>query len=157
MLITIIADASFCPDTKVAGYAYWIICKRGKKGGDGTFKGPVESNIIAEMMALLNALQGGLTSKVVRHNDQVLLQTDCQPAIDTFKKRRRRPSTKEKELIHWLDECLRTNNIAVRFRHVKGHSGRDEGRYVANAICDRKARRNMRKARTIIQNGETKR
>lgn len=85
MRVTIIADASFCPDTNVAGYGYWIACERGKDGGGGEMKGRVESSLIAEMQAVVNALYISIRKNLVQANDHVLLQTDCEGAILKFK------------------------------------------------------------------------
>jgi ribonuclease HI len=84
MRVTIIADASFCPNTNVAGYGYWIATERGKQGGGGEMKGRVEGNIAAEMQAVANALHIALRLTLVQQKDEVLIQTDCMAAIDAF-------------------------------------------------------------------------
>lgn len=147
MWITIIADASYCPDTGKAGYGFWIASQRGKMGGDGVLKGEVENNIAAEMMALLNALDAALKSNLVHKNDSVLMQTDCEPAIDAFKNLRQSTSSQEKRLVKWFKDFCKEHNLHVRLKHVKGHTDNEDARYVVNNICDRKARRNMRRAR----------
>ena len=84
MLITIITDASHCPETKVGGYGYWLASKRGKKGGSGTFKGTVETSSLAEMMAVANSLHIAIADHIVQMDDHVLIQTDCEAAIQAF-------------------------------------------------------------------------
>lgn len=147
MWITIIADASFCPDTKVGGYAFWIASQRGKEGGDGTFAGNVVNHIAAEMQALLNGLHAAVKRGLVRGGDCVLLQTDCQAAIDAFEGKRLNITQEEQGLVSWLERFKEVNDLHIRTKHVKGHTRREDSRYVVNNICDRKARANMRLAR----------
>lgn len=147
MRTTIIADASFCPNTKVGGYGFWIANERGRKGGDGVFKEPVENNIAAEMMALLNGLAHAIHIGLIHKGEAVLIQTDCTPAIDAFKGLRKSVTQQENGLIEWFNGFVRDHNLNIEFRHVKGHSNDKANRYVANNICDRKARANMRMAR----------
>ena len=149
MWVTIIADASYCPDTGKAGYGFWIACQRGKHGGDGIIQSYVENNIAAEMIALLNALHVARKKGLILHSDSVLMQTDCQPAIDAFQGQRQSITEQEKELVSWYNAFREEHNLHIRLKHVKGHTDRDDARYVVNNICDRKARRNMRKARDM--------
>lgn len=147
MWVTIIADASYCPETNKAGYGFWIASQRGKHGGDGILESDIENNIVAEMMALLNALHVAVRCGLVQQKDSVLLQTDCQPAIDAFKGRRVNITAQETELISWYNEFILANKLHMRLKHVKGHTKNEDARFVVNNICDRKARRNMRRAR----------
>jgi ribonuclease HI len=147
MWVTIIADASFCPDTGKAGYGFWIASQRGKMGGDGVLKGIVENNIAAEIMALLNALHAARKSELVLQNDSVLLQTDCQPAIDALRRQRQSITEQEMNLVAHYESFCEEHSLHIRLKHVKGHSDKEDARYVVNNICDRKARRNMRQAR----------
>lgn len=147
MRTTIIADASFCPDTKVGGYGFWIANERGRKGGDGIFKEEVENNIAAEMMALLNALSHAIKIGLIQDGEGVLIQTDCTPAIAAFMDERKTVTQQEDGLIKWYKSFIHDHKLSIEFRHVKGHSGKKENRYVANNICDRRARENMRRAR----------
>lgn len=147
MWVTIIADASYCPETGKAGYGFWIASQRGKHGGDGILESHVGNNIAAEMMALLNALHVAVRRGLVQQKDSVLLQTDCQPAIDAFKARRVNITAQETELVSWYKEFIASNELHMRLKHVKGHTKNEDARFVVNNICDRKARRNMRLAR----------
>lgn len=147
MWITIIADASYCPETGKAGYGFWIASQRGKRGGDGILQGDIANNIAAEMMALLNALHVGIKAGLIQQGDKVLLQTDCQPAIDAFNKVRVNITKQEKDLVSWFREFIDSNGLHIRLKHVKGHTKNDDARFVVNNICDRKARKNMRLAR----------
>lgn len=147
MKTTIVADASFCPETKVAGYGFWIASNRGKKAGSGIVAVTVKNNIAAEMMALLNGLFIGRKNNLIMVGDKVLLQTDCQAAIDAFANRRRNISLQEIQLVVWFNEFRTTHKLAISMRHVKGHSRGKQKRFIANRICDRDAKVQMRKAR----------
>lgn len=39
MRVTIISDASFCPNTKAAGYGGWVVCNRGNNANGGPLRG----------------------------------------------------------------------------------------------------------------------
>lgn len=147
MWVTIIADASYCPETSKAGYGFWIASQRGKHGGDGVLEADVVNNIAAEMMALLNALHVARKRGLVLQKDSVLLQTDCQPAIDAFNDIRTNITEQEKELVSWYSDFIKSHELHIRLKHVKGHTKKADARFVVNNICDRKARQHMRKAR----------
>jgi len=149
MRITIIADASHCPDTGKAGYGFWIASQRGKLGGDGVLKGCINNNISAEIMALMNALHAGINAGLICRDDSVLLQTDCQSAIDAFEGRRQSMSAREKELVKFYLSLRKRYSLNISMKHVKGHTRNKDARYVVNNICDRKARQHMRKARDL--------
>ncbi|MFA7523078.1 MAG: RNase H family protein [Halothiobacillaceae bacterium] len=151
MRVTIIADASFCPNTNVAGYGYWIATERGKQGGGGEMKGRVEGNIAAEMQAVANALHIALRLTLVQQKDEVLIQTDCMAAIDAFEGKRRNLPAQEWEAVCVLRRLRSDNDLQLVFRHVKGHTGKKEARFVTNKLCDRRAKEAMRRARARVQ------
>lgn len=149
MRVTIIADASFCPDHKVAGYGFWIASERGKQGGGGPMKSSVATNVTAEMMALCNALHEAVRLGLVRASDVVLLQTDCMAAIDAFTGQRMRLIEQESQAVQHLHGLRDKLFLEVQFRHVKGHTGNTEARFVTNKMCDRRAKAAMRRARAV--------
>ncbi len=149
MRVTIIADASFCPKTGVAGYGFWIAGERGKQGGEGAVKGLCDTNSTAEMQALVNALHIAVRAGLVSQGDAVLLQTDCEAAIQAFEGTRKRLSELEHATKQAMKHLRHTFALSLEYRHVKGHSKSTEARYAANNHCDRGARRAMRKARTL--------
>lgn len=152
MLVTILADASFCPVTKVAGYGYWIACERGKLGGDGGMRLTCDAAQTAEMKALVNALHVGIRHGLVKNGDDVLLQTDCVAAIMAFEGKRTRLTAQETATVLHFNGMIRAAGIDVKFRHVKGHSGKSEPRYTANRLCDTGAKRSMRALRDALLN-----
>lgn len=151
MRVTVIADASYCPEYKVAGYGYWIACGRGKQGGGGAIKTPVLNNIVAEMMAIANSLWHGLKEGLIAEGDEVLLQTDCIPAIEAFEGERKRLVSEERSVVNTLKDMQTRFSLQFEFRHVKGHSGRKEARFVTNKLCDKRAKQAMREARDLVR------
>lgn len=111
----------------------------------------VKNNVIAEMMAIANALHQALKLGLVQREDEVLLQTDCIPAIEAFEGTRVRLISEEHEVVKVLLSFKERFNLNLEFRHVKGHTSRNEARYVTNKMCDRRAKEAMRKARHSIR------
>lgn len=147
MNVTLIADASYCPDTKVGGWAFWLACRRMKDGRSGKFDSELVDNNDAEMQALCRGLQWGLVHDAIHNGDDLLLQTDCQAAIQAFTGHRKLVKANELKTLEFFHAMVSTFQLSVTFKHVKGHSGRSDARHVTNAICDRLARKNMRVAR----------
>lgn len=155
MRVTILADASHCPDTKAGGYGYWIASERGKKGGSGALNGAIQSSTLAEIMAIANAIYHGVNNGLVQGHDILLIQTDCESAIFAFTSKRK-GSVEEKKVIEYVQKVTRLLSLTVEYKHVKGHTNRSEARYAANNACDRAARKAMRKARDQIRLTELK-
>lgn len=153
MLVTIIADASYCPINGLAGYGYWISSDRGSNGGGGPLsKGQkVRNSTVAEMMAIVNALYFALKDGYVRMQDTVLLQSDCMPALDAFTFKRHKLSEDEHLIVKKLNAFMLQYSLTLRYRHVKGHSGIKEARYLTNNLCDERAKAEMRKLRNVAE------
>lgn len=147
MRVTLIADASFCNDHKVAGYGYWVASDRGREGGGGEMQGVVGNNVVAEMMAVCLALFHGLKKGLVQEGDEVLLQTDCLPAIDALSGKRTKLITQEREVVDKVLEYKKRFSLQLEYRHVKGHTNRPGNRYITNRLCDQRAKEAMRRAR----------
>lgn len=108
------------------------------------------NNIVAEMQASVNALYIGIKHKLVLEHDFVLIQTDCVQAIAAFE-RTRIQSIAELQVTEAMEVLIREFALTREFRHVKGHSNRQDARYVANNLCDKRAKYHMRKLRNSIQ------
>lgn len=151
MRVTIIADASHCPDTLAAGYGYWIASERGKLGGGGPMKKLAADSTSAEMQAVCNALYVAIRYQLVQPGDDVLIQTDCEAAIQAFQGRRNIRRPHEMEVLRYFHSLRERSSIVVSFRHVKGHTKRKEARYVTNNLCDQRAKEGMRQARATVK------
>lgn len=152
MRVTIIADASHCPDTKAAGYGYWAVSERGRRGGGGPMQRAIDTSSAAEMGALVNGLYFACKFGIAIAGDHVLLQTDCQSAIDAFESKRVKLSTDERVAKKHFYELKKDFGVTVSFRHIKGHTDRTEARYVTNNLCDKRAKDGMRLARRSVIN-----
>lgn len=148
MNVTVLSDASYCPKYKVAGYGYWIACGRGKLGGGGQILEDVEDTNAAEMMAICNAVWHGVTDKLIQEGDNLLIQTDSLAAIDRLRGQRVVTVTEQQSrVIAYYEKAIRRLELSVHLRHVKGHTLHQEARYVANRMCDKRAKEQMRAAR----------
>lgn len=147
MNITIITDASWCPDTKVGGYGIWIACNRGRLPAKGRFKHRVLSPLDAEMMAVVNGLHVGIANQLVHIGDKILFQTDCTGAIDHFESPVADISNKRFIIVQTFKDLVKQFNLIVEFKHVKGHSNGATPRLRANIACDQQAKLEMKKAR----------
>jgi len=150
MWVTLIADASHCPVSNFAGYGGRVSCKRGKKWSDGIIPGHVPNSTVAEMQAVLLTLSFGISEGLIKKHDNVLIQSDCTPALSAFKRRRGKLTELELSLIEEFETLGEVHNLHYRLKHVKGHSVGREPRFVVNNICDQRARANMRKARDLF-------
>lgn len=142
-----LADASFCPHTRIAGYGFWIAAARGKLPGQGVFKTLCRDNIVAEMRAIVYALRQGMNAGVLQKFDELLIQVDCQAAIAAFDGSRALLNEEEKEVQQYFQYLKEQGSFEIEWRHVKGHSHITDARSLSNNSCDRRARREMRKAR----------
>ncbi len=153
MRVTIITDASFCPNTRVAGYGYWLASDRGSKAGMGVMTTQrIVSNVAAEMMAVANTLHDCKMQKLLLPGDSVLMQTDCVAAINAFTSVRTLNSMHEQEqnVVEYVWQFVKHFELEIRYRHVKGHSSQQGNRYLANHKCDQRAKNAMRVARDRI-------
>lgn len=154
MMVTIIADASHCPETGAAGYGWWTACGRGKRGGGGQIKEKVDRASAAEMIALVNALHLSVKEGLVQTGDYVLLQTDCLAAISALLSTRTRLSEDEKRAKRAFFELKKKVNFVFTLKHVKGHTNRPEARFVTNNLCDARAKKGMRLARQRLADSQ---
>lgn len=138
MLVTIITDASFCPDTFAAGYGVWVASDRGR----GTFGGPlhgVTDSGEAEIKAACNGLHHAISNGYVMRGDRILIQLDCMPAISVLS-RKCKPRHKEVEALEWIERIASSNGLTLLFRHVKGHNKNcAKPRTLAQTKCDETA------------------
>lgn len=148
MNVTLLCDASYCPDYKVAGYGYWIASQRGKIGGAGKIVDDVEDTNTAEMMAICNTIWHGVGHKLIERGDRLLIQTDSLAAIDRLRGQKVVTITKQQTtVLEYYEKVVRRLELEVVLRHVKAHTINKEARFVANRMCDKRAKEQMRAAR----------
>lgn len=141
---TVITDASFCQQTKAAGWAAYIrmdgipsaIIKQGRFKIDPQHADEAEA--LAALCGIWVARKFGA--------DSVLLQTDCLAVIYLIAGK-----IKAKRLADLWANGLAEGELVgypIRGRHVKGHTRTRDGRSYANRVCDERARVEMRKVRS---------
>lgn len=145
VLVTIISDASHCPDTLAGGYGCWIASNRGSKEFGGPLNNAMDSAEI-EAKAACNALHFAITSGLVKRRDVILIQVDALAALEMFSGRRK-PRYREREILEWLTNIATRNDLTLRFRHVRGHTNTRDSRSRAQQKCDELARQYMQQER----------
>ena len=171
MLITLFSDASVCHDHRVGGWAAWIKSDRGGLRLGGRFGVRVHDVTLAEAMAVVNGLHSGARDGAILPGDEVLVQTDNDAVMSVLlgqARRRASKAAKTRRRLSWkeLKRDVRERNaeidaiaagysrivdgldLAVRWRHVKGHRAVEDRRAAVNTHCDRVARGHMVAARS---------
>lgn len=169
--ISIFSDASFCHDTGAAGWGCWIGYREGYGITDG---GPLTGAVDAahaELMAMKCAVLRAAADPDVSLNENnvmLFLQSDNLQVLSALRCALRCSDKPYRDrhcgaivpimsvlpavwVVHLniIAEALR--GVRVVTRHVKGHSGRPEGRYRVNVRCDRIAKHHMHAQRALIQ------
>lgn len=148
MNVTIMCDASYDHEHRIAGYGYWIACGRGKIGGGGIVVSQVENNNTAEMMAICNSIWQGLNKRLIQNGDSLLIQSDCSSAMDKLTSAQKAVTQQERLALAYFEKIKEQHNLGIRFRHVKGHTNNPEARFAANRACDKRAKEAMRRERS---------
>lgn len=139
-------DASFCPHTKVGGYAYWIKTDNLLIKGSGFFKSKVQSPFDAELKCIINALTIVSKQKDVKV-DKVIVNTDALHVIRAYRTGKSKLIKLLRSITFNLKKSIGTNHVI--FKHVKAHNGTDTPRKWVNDWCDSNAKSQMRKAREL--------
>lgn len=165
-LVTIFADASFCPKTGAAGWGAWAIRDGWGKGRfmGGPIRRQIRNSTEAEICGLASAVHDLHRAKLLADVEAFILQCDNVAALGSIHHRvpwaRWAKSCDARDVAaHFRKTKLRdieaeaidaikqiTFGHAVWLRHVKGHvSG--TGRNWVNQQCDAEAGRHMRAMR----------
>ena len=140
---TVITDASFCHETRAAGWAAYVRVDTmaNPVRMSAAFKSPLVNSAEAELLAAVN----GLWLATQRGADQLLLQTDCIAVVTIVNGRSRKGLLRLKFAA--ACEAAGLDPEIITARHVKGHSGVLDARSHVNRWCDRHARAAMRHQR----------
>lgn len=172
MMITLFADASFCPKTGAAGWGSWAIRDGWPKGkfNGGPLRREVPSSTTAEICALAAALWQHDKDGDLNDVKVFMLQSDNTAALRAVRGRIERSGwsasrddrdvqaigpTKHRSRAAIEIQALNAINdiVGSRFvwlRHVKGHSSGTTRAWV-NEQCDREARRHMQARRIELE------
>lgn len=142
--ITINTDASFHPDKKIGGYAFYIICNLFKIQKAGKFKKHPKTAEEAEIMCIGNAIATLLAQKELPASTWLIINNDCQHGMNRIKKQE---TTLSKEVFKlWSKLITRIGSKKNLFRYVKAHNGTPDARSYINDWCDKEAKKYMRLA-----------
>ena len=148
--ITIITDASFCADTKAAGYGIWIASTHGRKAFEGILEAPKDNNV-AEAMAIANALWHGIKSNLIKPGSNILIQSDSETAIRVAKGEYQSNNPQMTKVTEYVLSVKQLFGLVLRYKHVPGHTKGADSRTRAQINCDSAARRQMQWQRQILQ------
>lgn len=151
--ITIIADASYCPNTKAAGYGVWVNGCFGKSPFEGQLQSPACNNT-AEIMAVANALWHAMHNHLVYAKSFVLIQTDSSTAIGMFEGKIEPKNDQQIAAKYYVRDIIRRFELSVTYRHCPGHTNALTKRSIAQQHCDDRAKRQMLKARASMNLAE---
>lgn len=146
MWVTAYVDASWCPNTKAAGWAVWLRCNLGREVMSGSFtsKSSLEAEVVAAILGVKLAVEKFPTV------ESVLVKTDCDGAkqlLEGKKPRDSRLQQMRRKLIAFREE----STVRVKVEWTKGHdSGPGVPAYI-NRRVDQLARKEMKKARGVLR------
>jgi ribonuclease HI len=143
MLITVNTDGSFYPDTKQAGYAFWITCNNGRYKKWGKLK-KCQTSTEAELMAIANALYFLRHHKDLKDVSKIIINTDCESIINIMKNahRSRTPiMNKIKGTISKYIGRYEGKDSTYEIRHVEAHKGTETPRKYVNNWLDKHAKK----------------
>ena len=144
MHVTIFTDASFCQDTRVCAFGYYIVNSQGRREGARGLNVRPHYPHEAEALAIANALYQAIKYKMVYVNGKVLVRTDSTRAIEVFKKQVTDLTWHEERALNYFLKVCKSNNLQYDFVHIKAHSGVDTPEKYAHDKCDRFALKKMR-------------
>lgn len=145
MLTTLYCDASFCPTTRVGGWAVWLRSDKGRLIESGTLPGYIEESFEAE----LAAIYAGVYRAVTRwpETEAVFVRSDCETA---FIKLDRPDTTWRPGAVRLVEKVLGLRDehkIRLVKGWVKGHQRGHSTEAYLNRRVDHLARHEMEKAR----------
>jgi ribonuclease HI len=148
--ITVNTDASFHPQLKVGGYAFYIVCDLFKIQKAGQFKRQPRTPMEAEMMCMANALHTLLSQPELPAARLIVINSDC---LYSFEKISRKSNDAiGRTVASILREVRKKTSFRdvvmpqFEFRHVKAHTTATDARSHVNRWCDMEAKRWMRHA-----------
>jgi ribonuclease HI len=147
--ITIIADASFCSETKAAGYGAWIAGSLGRRAFEGPLNAPRDNNV-AETMAIVNALWHGFKTGLIKAKSDILIQSDSETAIAILKGDKVASNQQYRDAVAYVHRLVSCFSLTLRYKHVPGHTKGADSRTRAQNHCDIAAKRQMLMQRAEI-------
>lgn len=138
MLVTLFADASYYSETKSGAWACYAISAVDRLTYAGRFTKPIINSSHAELAAIANALHVILPHRLSAGAKRILIQTDCQAAIDWIQNGQ---SRQHPAIVDHILETMEKYGVSHEVRHIKAHVGTGDPRAYCHDWCDREARR----------------
>lgn len=143
--ITINTDASFCPNSKVAGFAFYIKSDLFLIKKAGVLKSTVINSEDAEMMCLANALYYLFNETDNIRANRIIINIDCVGVIRKVKKGNNDALTIKTR--DFMNALMNRTKAKIVFKHVLAHKTIINPRTWVNDWCDKTAKSYMRQAR----------
>lgn len=160
-MITVITDASWCPEIKCAGWAVWVVCDGQRLQNSGAVMPQVASSGDAEFIALVHGLDLALQSFRPQKRTKVLVQSDSIDALRYFENRCKQQKEFAPTARWWVRQAeirlaallaSTPERMLYETRHVKGHSNSKQGaRFYVNNWADEEAKKQMRLIRDRVR------
>jgi ribonuclease HI len=136
--VTISTDASFNLKLKKGSYSFWISSSLGSYKRSGNLQNNVETSLIAEIQAILNALF--FLKSLDKDWYAIRINTDCLPAKNNLDK----PPKKEYlinyfNMFNEIKKQLKFKKFKIN--HVKAHTDNSNPRSYVNNWCDQEAKK----------------
>lgn len=148
---TLITDASWCPDTKAAGFGGWCAGTAGSGKVGGAIMEALPTSQVAEAVAVCNAIWMAMDKGLLVANTDLLIQIDNQNVIRLYKDEASPANVHEQKAVDWFFAVVEKYNLNVTFRYIKSHHDEDEARYNCHNLCDKEAKTFMRHRRSAIR------
>lgn len=147
--ITVNTDASFHPEFKVGGYAFYIVCDKFKIKMSGGFKTEPKTSDQAEIFCIGNAISCLLNKKDLPEAKWLIINTDSLHGINMITKQENDSGKSVFKMWQFLIRKLKSKKN--EFRHVRAHSQVGDKRSKANEWCDAQAKKELGKAIRAIE------
>lgn len=150
--VTVFTDASFCPETKSAGGAFWARGDVERLSSSFPIQGikqAHEAEIVTACKAILQMGDDEKIGALLRLGGQIrlVLVVDCLAVQDAFEGRMRGMAGIIKSHIDQVEALRKQHGFFLKINHVKAHKGTGSPRQWVNNWCDKEAKRQMREQR----------
>lgn len=150
--VTVFTDASFCPDTKSAGGAFWARGEIERLSSSFPIlevKQAHEAEIVTACKAILQMGADENFGALLKLGKRIrlVLVVDCLAVQDAFEGRLRGMADIIRTHIEQVEAMRNRHGFLLKINHVKAHKGTGSPRQWVNNWCDKEAKRQMREQR----------
>ena len=122
-VVSIFVDASYCPTTKLAAYAFQVQGDGKPVYGCDAIPGKCESSNTAELTGLYAALTTANAHGRLMIGAKLFVYTDSQFVIDRVWRLKGKSSEMQAHLAKRIRSMFDAFQLQTRYEHVRGHSG----------------------------------